>query len=207
VEVNPVEEGGASGSGGGELTLKDYGCEQGERKPIKIMDPKLPTQEEVDDHFLDHLPYRSWCAHCVRGKGKTMDHRICVRDSVQREIHIDYCFMGKATDDNTKTIVVAKERDSKMIMSSVVPVKGMTNVFAAKRIGAFIRELGLEHHDVALKGDQEPALQDLLREVGRQRVPAKTFYDQSAVGSSASNGVIERGVQTVEGQIRVMRTR
>ena len=56
-----------------------------------------------------------------------------------------------------------------------------------------------------LRSDQEPTLQDLLAEVGRRRMPAKTFYEVSPVGSSASNGVAERGVQTVEGQIRVLK--
>ena len=74
-----------------------------------------------------------------------------------------------------------------------------------KRINALIRELGLEGHDVVLRSDQEPALQDLLREVGKKRIPAKTFYEVSPVGSSASNGVAERGVQSLEGQVRVLK--
>ena len=35
----------------------------------KLVDPKLPTQEKVDEHYLRvHLPYRNWCAICVKGK-------------------------------------------------------------------------------------------------------------------------------------------
>ena len=49
--------------------------EHGSRLPIKIKDPKLPSPEEVKEHEMTHLPYRSWCVHCVRGKGKSMDHR------------------------------------------------------------------------------------------------------------------------------------
>ena len=26
-----------------------------------------PTQKEIDDHMATHLPFRSWCAHCVKG--------------------------------------------------------------------------------------------------------------------------------------------
>ena len=32
--------------------------------------PKRPPQEEVDAHMLTHMPLRSWCPHCVRGKSK-----------------------------------------------------------------------------------------------------------------------------------------
>ena len=32
--------------------------------------PKKPSQAEVDTHMTTHLPFRSWCPHCVRGKSK-----------------------------------------------------------------------------------------------------------------------------------------
>ena len=179
--------------------------EPGARVPVRIADPRLPSADEIEQHNMTHLPYRSWCPHCIRGKGKTMEHRRAARDKSMREIHVDYCFMGMKGDVATKCIVVAKDYDTKNLMVSVVPVKGTSHEFPAKRICAFIRELGLEGHDVVLRSDQEPALQDLLREVGKTRLPAKTFYEVSPVGSSASNGVAERGVQTVEGQIRVLK--
>ena len=37
--------------------------------------PIKPSQEEVDSHMLTHLPFRSWCPHCVRGKSKGKPHR------------------------------------------------------------------------------------------------------------------------------------
>ena len=134
-----------------------------------------------------------------------MDHRKAGREKMIPEVHVDYCFMGSKGDATTRCIVVGKEYESKSVMASVVPVKGSSNEFPAKRITAFIRELGLENQDLVLRSDQEPALQDLLGEVGKKRAPARTFYEVSLVGSSASNGVAERGVQTVEGQIRVLK--
>ena len=32
-------------------------------------DPGRPTQEEIDEHMIDHLPFRSWCEECVKGRG------------------------------------------------------------------------------------------------------------------------------------------
>ena len=189
-----------------EEDVKEFGDEEsGVRVPVKTQDPRLPSPQEIEEHSLTHLPYRSWCCHCVRGKGKTMDHKRANRDKLIRELHVDYCFMGSKDDVATRCIVVAKDYDSKSLMASIVPVKGGSHDYPAKRINAFMRELGLEGLDVALRSDQEPALQDLLREVGKKRVPAKTFYEVSAVGSSASNGVAERGVQSVEGQVRVLK--
>ena len=123
----------------------------------------------------------------------------------RREVHMDYCFMGGRDDPKTRCILVAKDRESRMIMSSVAPVKGTRDDFVAKRVRAFIRELGLEHVTLTLKGDQEPAIQDVMNEVARIRKPAATLIEEAPVGESQSNGVIERGVQTAEGQIRVLK--
>jgi hypothetical protein len=41
----------------------------------KFADPCLPNAEEQRVHFLTHVPYRSWCTHCVRGKGKKVPPR------------------------------------------------------------------------------------------------------------------------------------
>ena len=98
--------------------------ESGSREPRKLQDPKLPSQEEIRAHELTHLPYISWCVHCVRGKGKSMDHRKCEGDEERREVHLDYCFMRGRDDEKTKCILVAKDKATKMIMSSAVPVKG-----------------------------------------------------------------------------------
>ena len=36
--------------------------------------PYMPTQSERDDHELTHATYRSWCEHCVQGRGVEMGH-------------------------------------------------------------------------------------------------------------------------------------
>ena len=58
---------------------------------------------------------------------------------------------------------------------------------------------------MTFKSDQEPAIKDLENEVSKLRTTAKTMKEESPVGSSASNGVIERGIQTIEGHIRVIK--
>ena len=191
-----------------ENTLKFQDPDQlqsGSREPRKLRDPLLPSPEEVRVHEMTHLPYRSWCAHCVRGKGKSMAHVRRKGDGEAREVHMDYCFMGGRDDTKARCILVVKDRDTRTIMSSVVPVKGTRDDFVAKRVRAFIRELGFEHVDLTLKSDQEPAIQDLMNEVARIRKPAATIIEEAPVGESQSNGVIERGVQTAEGQIRVLK--
>ena len=44
--------------------------ERGLRRVVKLQDPRKPSEEEVKEHELTHLPFRSWCKHCVAGKSR-----------------------------------------------------------------------------------------------------------------------------------------
>ena len=46
-----------------------------ERKVVKVLDPRQPTDEERRTHNLTHLPYHSWCEHCVKGRGREADRK------------------------------------------------------------------------------------------------------------------------------------
>ena len=56
------------------------GADKGLRPIRRLVDPRRPTQAEVDLHELHHVPYRNWCHHCVRGRGKDFDHRRAVEE-------------------------------------------------------------------------------------------------------------------------------
>ena len=38
--------------------------------PKIIRDPGQPSEKERREHSMTHVPYRSWCPHCVRGRAK-----------------------------------------------------------------------------------------------------------------------------------------
>ena len=40
----------------------------GDRKVKKMQDPLLPSEKDVQEHQVTHLPFRSWCPHCVKGR-------------------------------------------------------------------------------------------------------------------------------------------
>ncbi len=84
-----------------------------------------------------------------------------------------------------------------MSMASVIPTKATTGDFAANRVVAFMKEVGCEQGNVVVKGDQEPAL-------GASRDGGWMIVERSPVGSS--NGVIERPIQSLVKQARVMRS-
>jgi hypothetical protein len=175
------------------------------RAPRKLQDPHAPSSAEVDQHWMTHLPYRSWCAVCTKAKGKSLPHsRQDPKDRAVPEIHVDYCFMGER-ETEMLTILVMKDRDSRMLGAAVVPRKGTTGRYAADEVIDFIRELGCTAVPVTLKSDQEPAIIALLDEVVRRRAAVQTFIEHSPVGESQSNGVVERGVLSIEGQVRILK--
>ena len=56
-----------------ELTIE--GDEEAEGQAAKVIRaPIRPSQQEVDEHMLTHIPFRSWCPHCVKGKAVNSPH-------------------------------------------------------------------------------------------------------------------------------------
>ena len=107
-------------------------AEHGSRTMKKVQDPREPSKEEREEHDKSHLPYRSWCRHCVRGRGKQMPHYEGAQETSMSEVHMDFGFLGREADaTRTISVLVAKERTSKMIMSAATP---------RKSTGAYIEE-------------------------------------------------------------------
>ena len=163
-EVCPVDEGVLRDEPNREEVVQEY--DEVER----VQYPKLPTPQEVYEHNLTHLPYRSWCCHCVRGKGKLMEEG-APRENCERTPRglLLHWMQGRSGD--AVHCGGAKDFDSKKC-----DVQCGTTERSLSRVSG-----------------------------GWKSIPAKTFYDVWLVGSSASNSVAERGVQTVEGQIRVVK--
>ncbi len=52
-----------------------------------------PSKAERDAHARTHIPYRSWCKHCVAARGPATQRR-GRRDDEEREgpqVAVDYC--------------------------------------------------------------------------------------------------------------------
>ena len=46
-----------------------------EARPHKaVVRPDMPTQAEIDQHRVDHIPYRAWFPECVEGFGRERAH-------------------------------------------------------------------------------------------------------------------------------------
>jgi hypothetical protein len=194
-----------------EAVAEEEKTDLGSRAIVKMKDPRLPGEAEIRDHQLTHLPFRSWCRHCVRGRGIEAAHRESKGDRGDTpEFHLDFAFPGEESGGKGSGLVVlvARMRETKMTMASVVPGK-TTGEFMAKRVIAFMRECGHEFSDVILKSDQEPAMIAVVNEIAKVRAKkgaGKTICENSPRYSSGSNGVVERAIGSAVAQMRVMRS-
>ena len=77
---------------------EDASEEQRAVRPLRS--PCEPTREEIDSHNLTHAQFKSWCPHCVRGRGKNSPHYPVVRDAEAIPIvSFDYCFLGSEGEE------------------------------------------------------------------------------------------------------------
>ena len=85
LEPAEEEEGGgaerkrarAEGEQLSEESARGEGAEESE-EAREVHAPKIPdtpSRAQVLQHRLTHRPFRSWCPHCVRGKGRADQHR------------------------------------------------------------------------------------------------------------------------------------
>ena len=94
------------------------------------------------------------------------------------------------------------------MLSTVVPRK-TTGEWICRRLMAWLREIGLESVDIIVKSDNEPALTSLIASWSTMRAMtsgSRMIIEKSPVGSSKSNGIVERAVQSVQGMIRTIRS-
>jgi hypothetical protein len=180
--------------------------------------PSKPTKQEKEDHERDHIPFRSWCAHCVRGKSKSSGHFSAGTDAQRSKpiVSLDYAFLGIRKGKNKEEVAQFEEEatraghtpqlvmfdsESKSTYAYVARQKG-ADEHLCKRVVEDLDNLG--YKEILLKGDQEPALRTLI-EMVKASWNGDAALENSPVGESESNGAVERAIQSWEGQVRTMK--
>jgi len=130
--------------------------EEGAKVRIGITE-RAPSKEEVAMHMVNHIPFRSWCSHCVKGKAHGNQHRRRkVREQEDREpiVSVDYMFMHDnqgESEEKGMPIMVIKDRKTRIIRAWVVPQKG-NHAYGIKVLSGVVESLG--HSRVILKSDR-----------------------------------------------------
>ena len=200
--------------------IEDEGAQEGAQvKPLKS--PMAPSRQEVLEHNITHYPFRSWCTHCVRGKCKASKHSTTGggEESEIPVVGFDYAFLSdrirkrdeeedESEEDEGATLKVLIGHDSKSKVCTAIPVpqKGIdVEEWSVRESLRFLDFLG--YQKIVVKSDQEEALNAVIRKVRQYRgSDTQTMQEHSPVGSSQSNGATERRIQTIEGQVRTLRS-
>ena len=117
IEIHANEEELGTAEGEEELIADEVE----ESKPLP--NPVLPNQAEVDRHWIDHLPFRSWCGACISGRGRAIPHK---RTEGKRKIPtlaFDYCFINTSG-------VYSREEWANMKTSATEEIEGVNIIVA-----------------------------------------------------------------------------
>ena len=84
--------------------------EEGEeaREAVAAPAPLAPPRMEKEMHEITHTPYRSWCPHCVRMRGRNTTHKKKVHKekSWVPRISFDYFFFSQEDEQANKNPMI-----------------------------------------------------------------------------------------------------
>ena len=143
--------------------------------PKVIKDPGQPTRKEREEHEVCHVPYRSWCRHCVRGRAIGRPRRRVQGQEVPEmpRASIDHCFFTRRgfvqskdvteeerDDPNlSMTILVMQEASTNLIWAYPVSKKGVEDEeWVSTRITADLNSAGLQHCKIVSRVTKSRAL-------------------------------------------------
>ena len=161
--------------------------------------PKQPSQQEIQEHNLTHMPYRSWCPICVQGKGRSTSHN--TQTSRKPIIQIDFAYLRGFEEQQTVPILTAIDIETGLCMATMLPDKQQLFDYASNCIQTFIYEVGRTNS--IIQSDNEPYLKALIQSVANKIGSISTRH--SPAYSSQSQGSIERLHRTLFGQVRILR--
>ena len=119
-----------------QLAVPVAGEESELRKPRIGRRPLVPTKAGIEDHFLLHLTYRSWCRHCVSGKARLAQHIVVKEEDRERlgaTWNADYAFTGsKEADEGMQPTLVMYDDDNKSFWAMGVNQKASRNRSSSK---------------------------------------------------------------------------
>ena len=220
----PKDSGGARSSRDGlrqevaaEAEDEEARSEEGEdgRDPQRIRAPHRVSKEEREAHELTHTPYRAWCRHCVRARGRNAPHR--TREEERKvggvpKISLDYFFMSTVDEQahQNPMLVMLDESTGEKYARAV----GRKGLGGDKEMDWLIKDMSEELRDwghpggenghIILKSDGENSIV-AVRDALAKYHGGKVVPESPPRGESQSNGAVEEAGKTVREFVRVLK--
>ena len=162
-----------------------------------------------------HASFRSWCAACVRGRGRAETDQDQGRKELDDGSKIpvlswDYCFVRARNRINeadveqpgNSPVLVMLDGVTNSFFAHLIPAKGVDLPSCEKVVKMIIKVLDNSgHHRVVFRCDNEPSILALLRAVSLAWT-GDFAQETSAEGDPQSNGAAESSVNVVRGHVR-----
>ena len=165
-----------------------------------VQAPNQPTPQDILEHNVTHLPYRSWCPICVQARGRQNNHP--KQHGKLPIIRLDFGYIKAFDDSNAHPILTAIGIQSGMVMALQLTDKRMLFDYAVKQLQHFLIECGRTTHTI-LQSSQEDFLTALTTGVANKIGNITTR--NSGAYSSQSQGGVERAHRTLFAQIRTLK--
>ena len=142
-----------------------------QQEPVKVKTlpvPVPPTPQEIERHYLTHLPPAPWCVYCQLGKMKDAPHKKEYKEPIIPEVEIDFMYLNSSLQFCEEaaswcTTLVAVESESGAPLAIPMPEKkkgSPTWDYTLKSIKNYLGRLGLE--EIRIKSDAEPVLLSIV---------------------------------------------
>ena len=184
-----------------------------ERDPRPATVPPEPSAEEVANHNLSHVPYKSWCPICVSTRGRKDAHQqgseahrgdggwpVLSMDLMYSSVEgseLEFMRNVPSGADKEKKILVlvCVDRDTGMLHAVPLPAKDTQAIHhAAKEVLGFLSYLG--RTEVEIRGANEPTMVALCDKVvnARNKAGLATRKAPSQPYEHQTNGAAEQAV-------------
>ena len=177
--------------------------------------PMRVSKEEREEHERTHLPYRAWCPHCVKGRGRRTAHKKKAEredsDAVPR-IVLDYFFMSDSDQKaHQNPILVMIDESTGDRYARAVGQKGLGR---EREMDWLIKDMSDElkswgHSGGAggrliMKSDNEKAIV-VVRDALAKYHGGRNTPESPAPNESQSNGLVEEAGKTIREIARVLK--
>ena len=171
------------------------------RKPKVMKTPVKPSKDEIEAHDASgHVPYRSWCPHCVRGRGVDSPHRTHdPGEMAVPQIGVDYGHLTSKGDPDRPHFLVGRSNKSGDTYATGVPHKGPGEPWLVEEFIDWLDSLG--YNKISIRCDKESSIGAWAKEVKRLRIE-ETIIEPAITGDPKTNGMAECAVKEVKGVMR-----
>ena len=185
----------------------------GTREPNMQFLPEPPSEEARLLHEITHLPFASWCPHCVAMKSVPDQHRALPEGNAREHptISFDLFYTGydptgklesgaeaPAAEKDKLTCLIVHCNHTDAIAAIPLPDKSAASMkHAAVELVRFCQLLG--HGEIELRCDQEPCMLQLqgLTMNARKRLGFRTRIRNPPIGAHQANGLAEKAVDVI----------